>query len=251
MTDTQEQPIQDLEQQVTEESPKLIKIEVQNPDAEEMAGIVNNINTNYDFDVTVKAVTYNFKKSKDKATGIETMRTPVALAIPYPSVQGIVAILEGGEPGNNKGLDLLLEAMESVVNAQAREILYEDNALTAATFPVDRCSWEHIACIPKVTRRGGGIPKEVWEAFGQDYVEVMPEVTGKKIEQIANAAKLLVGKLAAVKTNVPVLELLVGQLAVYADASPNIADYQECIEFLLAKAETFLNVTDEELLSAL
>lgn len=250
MTDTQEQPTQDLEQEVAEQ-PKLIKIEVQNPDAEEMAAIVANINTNFNFDVNVKSVNYNFKKSKDKDTGIETLRSSVQLAMPYPSVAGIVAILEGGEPGNNKGLDLLLEAMESVVNAQARDILYEDTTLTAATFPVDRCSWEHIATIPKVTRRGGGIPKEVWEAFGQDYVEVMPEVTGKKVEQVANAAKILTNKLAAVKTNQAVLELLVGQITIYAEHSPNVAEYQDCLEFLLAKAETFLNVTDEELLSAL
>lgn len=222
-------------------------IDVQNPSKEELAGLVENIKVNFDFDVNVKDVTFNFKKSKDKATGIETIRNPVLLAVPYPSVQGIVDILEKG----GKGLDLLIEAMETVVNQAAREVLYDDTALTAATFPVDKLSWEHIANIPKVQRRGGGIPKEVWEAFQADYIEVMPEATGKTVEQVANAAKILVGKLAAVRTNEPVLQLLVEQLAVYTEKSENIEDYKECVEFLVNKADTFLNVSPEELLANL
>ncbi|RLE97814.1 MAG: hypothetical protein DRJ63_08580, partial [Thermoprotei archaeon] len=189
----------------------------------------------------------NFKKSKDKDTGIETVRAPVQLAIPYPSVEGIVAILEAG----GKGLELLLEAMETVVNSAARDILYDAIALTAATFPVDKISWEAIANIPKVTRRGGGIPKEQWEAFAQDYIAVMPEATGKTVEQISNAAKILLNKLSAVKTNEPVLQLLVEQLALYVECSEQASEYSDCVEFLLAKAETFLNVSDEELLANL
>jgi len=82
-------------------------------------------------------------------------------------------------------------------------------------------------------------------------VEVMPNATGKTVEQCTNAAKILQSKLGAVRTNEPVLTLLVEQLAVYADKSSNAEEYQECVAFLLQKAETFLNVTDEELLSNL
>lgn len=222
-------------------------IEVANPSKEEMVGITEHINTNFDFDVTTKPVTFNFKKSKDKDSGIITERKPVALAIPYPSVQGIVAILEAG----GKGLELLVDAIEGVVNSAARDLLYEDLTITASTLPVDKLSWEHIANIPKVQRRGGGIPKEVWEAFGADYVEVMPEATGKTEEQCGNAAKLLVNKLSTVKTNKEVINFLVGVLATYAEQSPNIADFSECVDFLLSKAEGLLNVSEADLLSAL
>jgi len=242
----------DTEQVTTQETEAATQattniIDVQNPTAEEMAGITESIKANYNFDVDVKPVNFNFKKSKDKATGIETIRNSVQLAMPYPSVQGIVNILETG----GKQLDLLMDAVETIVNSAARELLYDDTSLTAATFPVDKLSWDFIANIPKVQRRGGGIPKETWEAFGQDYCEVMPSVTGKTPEQIANAAKILQNKLAAVKTNEAVLNLLVEQLAVYMDASPNAAEYQECVEFLLNKADTFLNVSEEELLANL
>lgn len=226
---------------------KSVTISVENPSNEEMAAIIDKIKVNYNFDVTVKPTQFNFKKSKDKDTGIETVREPVVLAVPYPSVQGIVAILEAG----GKGLELLLDAMEGVVNSQARDLLYEDTTLTAATFPVDKCSWDFISKIPKAQRRGGGIPKEIWEAFGQDYVECMPAITGKTVEQIANAAKILVSKLSTVKTNEPVLNLLVEQLAIYTENSPNIEEFEECVAFLLNKADTFLNVSEEDLLANL
>jgi len=232
---------------VTESGVTQNVIAAPNPTKEEMEELLADLKVNYDAAVDTKQVQFNFKKSTDKTTGIETVRNAVQLAMPYPSIEGIVAILEAG----GKQLELLQEAIEKVINDAARELLYEDVTLTAGTFPVAKVSWDAISQQPKAQRRGGGIPKETWEGFAQDYVDVMPSVTGKTIEQIANAAKILMGKLAQVKTNEPVLQLLVGQLAVYADNSPNVAEFQECIEFLLTKAETFLNVSDEELLANL
>lgn len=222
-------------------------IPAQNPTTEEMKEICTNIKVDYNFKIDTRAVNFNFKKSKDKMTGIETLREAVQLAIPYPSMEGIVDILESG----GKGLELLVEAIEGIVNAAARDLLNEDTALNAANFPVNKLSWEFIANIPRAQRKGGGIPKEVWEGFAQDYVEVMPEVTGKTIEQVANAAKILVAKLSQVRTNEAVLQLLVSQLALYAEHSPNVEEYQECVSFLLNKADTYLNVSEEELLANL
>lgn len=228
-------------------------LEVQNPTAEEMAALMENVKVNYDFNVLVKPVAFNFKKSKDKLTGIETVRKPIELAVPYPSMEGIVAILEAG----GKGLELLVEAMETVVNTAARDILSEDahvgteNAINAANFPVEKLSWEFIANLPKAQRRGGGIPKETWEDFAKDYIEVMPSITGKTMDQVVAASKLLLAKLGPVRTNEPVLTLLQQQLALYVEHSPSVEDYAECVAFLSQKAETFLNTSPEELLANL
>jgi len=218
-----------------------------NPSKEEMAELLKNIQVNYDSKVDVKPIQFNFKKNTDKETGIETVRNSVQIPIPFPSVEGVVGILEAG----GLQMELLFEAIYKIVTDAAREYLYEDVTFTAATFPIDLVTWDAISKQPKAQRRGGGIAKEVWEGFAKDYVNVMPSVTGKTVEQIANAAKILLGKLAQVKTNEPVLNLLVGQLAIYADNSENIQEYQECVEFLLTKANTFLNVTDEQLLANL
>ena len=229
----------------TEATTKVIAVE--NPTTEEMTVLASSIKANYNFDVDVRPVNFNFKKSIDKATGIETVRNTVQLAIPYVSVNGLVAIIEAG----GKGLDLIREAMNSVVDAAARELLYEDLTLNAATFPVDKVSWEYIANLPKAQRKGGGIPKEVWEAFAQDYCEIMPTVTGKTVEQVSNAAKIMQNKFAAVKTAEAVLNLMVEQLAIYAEHSTKLDEFQDCVEFLLNKADTLLNVRDEDLLANL
>lgn len=222
-------------------------INAANPTKEEMAELLENLTVNYDSKVDIKPVQFNFKKTKDKDTGIETIRQAVQLPIPYPSVEGIVGILEEG----GLQLELLFESIYKIVNDAAREELYDDVTLNAATFPMERVTWDAISKQPKAQRRGGGIAKEIWEGFAEDYVSVMPAITGKTVEQIANAAKILLGKLAQVKTNEPVLKLLVGQLAIYADSSENIQEYMECVEFLLTKADTFLNITDEQLLANL
>jgi len=245
MSELTQQAVTENNESSQQETTKVI--EVQNPTAEEMSSITSTIKANYDFDVDVKPVIFNFKKSKDKDTGIETIRKPVQLAIPYPSVQGLINIIEKG----GKGLELVMEAMASVVDSAARDILHEGLTLTAATFPADKVAWEFIANLPKAQRKGGGLPKETWEAFAQDYCEVMPAITGKSPEQVANAAKILQNKFSAVKTNEAVLNLLVDQLAVYAEHSPNAEEYEECIDFLLNKADALLNVSPEELLANL
>lgn len=230
----------------TSEAPAEKVISVQNPTPEEMTELMSHIKVNYDFEVNVKPVSFNFKRSKDPETGIITVRNSVNLAIPYPSMEGIVNIMEKGE----KGLELLVEAIEGVVNSVARDML-EDTELNAATFPVEKLSWEAIAAMPKAQRRGGGIAKETWESFAKDYIEVMQQATDKKPEQIANAARILHGRLASVKTNKPVLQLLVEQIAIYTDVTENLEDFQECVTFLVAKAETFLNISEADLLANL
>ncbi len=247
MPEVTEQEVMNSNETVASTETTIKVIEVANPTPEEMTELTGTIKANYNFDVDVRPVNFNFKKSKDKDTGIETVRSTVQLAIPYVSVAGLVAIIEKG----GKGLDLLLEAMASVVDSAARDLLYEDLSLNAATFPVDKISWEAIANLPKAQRKGGGIPKEVWEAFGQDYCEVMPAATGKKPEQVANAAKIMQNKFGAVKTNEAVLKLMVEQLAIYSEATENLPEFQDCVEFLVNKADTLLNVSDEDLLANL
>lgn len=218
-----------------------------NPTPEEMKKICENIKVNYNFKVDVKPVTFNFKLQRDKESGIEIKREAVELALPFPSIEGIVSILEAG----GKQLDLLMDAVESVIIATSRDIIVENTTINAKNFPIDRVSWEYIANLPKAQRRGGGIPKETWEDFAQDYVSVMPGVTGKTVEQVTNAAKILQNKLQQVKTNEPVLKLLIEQLAIYSENSANIQEFQDCVEFLLNKADAYLNPAPDDLLSNL
>ena len=216
------------------------------PTKDELKEICANIKDSFNFSVDVKPTLFRFKTSKD-ANGVEIKRDALELPIPYPTVQGVVAILEEG----GKELELLMDAIETVITTQARSIISDDWEINATNLPVDKLSWKHIANMPKPERMGGGIAKEVWDDFAKDYIKVMPEITGKTVDQVTQAAKLLVNKLSAVKTNVPVLELLVNQLTVYVGNTARADEFASCVEFLVDKADKLLHTTPEELLANL
>lgn len=200
------------------------------------------ITPNYDKTVDVREFKFHFKKDD-----LGNKRESVELKLPVPSVEGLVAILEKG----GKGLDMLLAAASDYVSAQARSILNENETMTAANFPMEQCSWEFIANMPDAEKKGRGIAKEVWEAFGKDYVAVMPSITGKTAEQVGNAVKLFLNKFQAVKSNKPVISKLKEQLAIYISNSPNAEEFSDAVKFLSEKADTLLAADETALLANL
>lgn len=188
-------------------------------------------------------VKFNFKKDE-----LGNKRASVELSLPVPSVEGIVEILSNG---NEKQLALLQEAVNSIILAQARDLVNEKDDISQDNFPFEKITWEYIANIEPKERRGGGIPKDTWEEFAKDYIDVMPAVTGKTAEAVGNAAKIFLNKFSSVKTNKPVITLLKDQLGLYLTNSLNAESYAECVDFLVGKAEKLLTMSDEELLKNL
>lgn len=215
--------------------------------SESKEALHSNIKANFDNKVDVKEFKFHFKKQKDEATGLESKRPTVELTLPVPSVEGIIAILEAG----GKQLELLQEAVSEVIIGRARELVNEKEDISQENFPMAELSWEKIANLPKAERRGGGISKDTWDEFSKDYIAIMPAVTGKTAEQIGNAAKILLSKFNSCKTNKPVLKLLKGQLGLYVTNSPNAETYSECVQFLVEKADTLINMDEAALLANL
>lgn len=204
---------------------------------------MDQIQANFDNTVDTKEVKFHFKKD-----ALGNKRETVEISnLPVPSVEGLIAILNAG----GKGLDLLLAAASDVVIAQARSIINDNESLTAANFPYDQVTWDFIANMPEAEKRGRGIAKEVWEAFSNDYIAVMPGLTGKTAEQVGNAAKLFLNKFQAVKTNKPVLAKLKEQLAIYISNSSNAEEFADCVKFLNEKADGLLAADETALLNNL
>ena len=206
-----------------------------------------NIQANFDNTVDVKEYKFHFKTVKDKESGIETKRPTIELKLPVPSVEGIIAILEAG----GKQLELLQSAVSDIVVAQARSLLSDNENMTADNFPYAQCTWEFVANMPEAEKRGRGIPKEVWEEFAADYIEVMPSITGKTSEQVALAAKLFLNRFQQVKTNKPVIGKLREQLAIYANNSKQAENFADCVKFLDDKANDLLEADETALLANL
>jgi hypothetical protein len=198
---------------------------------------------NFDNKLDYKNAKFNFREVADKETGVKTKRASVELdKLPVPSVEGIVAILEAG----GKALDLLLEAVQDVIVSRARDVINETETVTSENFDYSQCDWNIIANLEKEDRRSG-ISKETWDDFAADYVEVMPAISGTSKEQSANAAKIFVGKFNAIKTKKDIIAKLKLRLSMYAEHSPRAAEFAECIDVLLKKADKLIQAKEESL----
>ena len=161
---------------------------------------------------------YHFKKDK-----LGVKRATIELAIPVPTVEGVIQMLN-----DPKQTEYLLEVLAEQAYKAARDQVGDDAK------PVNK--QEEL---------------EVWEAFSEDYIAVMPAITSKSAEQVGNACKLLIAKFQPVKTNKKVIEFLKGQLALWFSSSTNAEEFQECYEFLDAKADTLLKADEAALLANL
>jgi len=191
-----------------------------------------------------KEVKFNFRANKE----LGTKRPSLTLGIKVLTLQGLVAILE---TGTEKEINLILETLQAPILEQARAQVDENESITQDTLDSTKLGWEYIATLEPATRRGGGIPKEVWEAFVVDYTEVMPAITGKTAEQVGRAAALLGNKFAAVKTNKQVLSFLDTQLDMYFSNTSKAEEFADCYEFLKSKVESLLNADEASLLANL
>lgn len=206
----------------------------------ETSQATHEINANHNPLVDMKEFTFGFRKTTDAETGVTSKRDSVVTKLAIPSVEGLVAILNNG----GKGLDLLLSAAENVITDYAKSLLADDPKITSETFPVDSVLWDTIANLPDTDRRGRGIPKEVWEDFIKSYIEIMPQVTGKSVDVIKKQASILAQKFQPLKNHEKKADLLpkfVEMLSLYVNGAPDAEQFQAPIEFLMKKAEQFLN----------
>lgn len=195
------------------------------------------------FDSTVDGKDFNFRFKKDK---LGNQRPAVVLKAGVPSVEGIVKILETG----GKGLELLQDALYDVVRSALAAWVSDDEKASQETLDLSKFTWEAIANQPREDRRASSITVEQWNAFAADYQAVMPGITGKNADQVANAVVVYLKKFSIIKTNKPVIEALKTQLALYTDNSPNAEEHSEILELLVRKADTYLKADDVETLVA-
>lgn len=187
--------------------------------------------------------TYHFKKDK-----LGVKRESVELLIPEPTEDAVVGML-----GDEKQKGLLLALLRDVVIQAGRDQVSDETKPVNKQEELDfsKMTLEYIASIPPSERKGGGISKDVWEAFAADYITVMQGVTGKTAEQVGNAAKLMVARLQPIKTNKPVLKFVEAQLGLWFTNTTEAEEFAEVYEFLNEKVKTFLAMDEATLLANL
>lgn len=188
-------------------------------------------------------VKYNFRKDE-----LGNKRPSVTALIPYVTIDGLVEAL-----GDEKVQNYILEVVNATIyDAGKIQVNDEEKPVnTQEEFDLSKLTLEFLANQPAAERRGGGISKEIWEAWAADYLEVMPAATGKKKENVGNAATLFIKKFQPVKTDKPVLAKLKEQLDIYTTATERLEEFQDCVTFLINKVESLINSDSAKLLENL
>lgn len=196
-----------------------------------------------------KNTKFRFKKDK-----LGNQRPSIEVMIDVPTVDGIVEILEKG----GKGLQLLLDCAYDVVRgAVASDVAAEENysqdVYNSAKAVIDgkeyfKYSWDAIANQPRAER--SKIDDETWAAFATDYVEIMPGITGKSKEAVELATTVYLKKFSQVKTNKEILNKLQQQLALYTEHTKRAEEFQEILDLLSSRLDTYLKSDDVAMLAA-
>lgn len=185
--------------------------------------------------------TYHFR-TVDPTTGKK--RESIKLTVPLLTINGLVDIINAGD----KELELLLEVANDLIIERGRSVLTDANYDSSVVTPLT-VEWKTIANLPKAERTGGGIPKETWEAFSKDYIEVIVKaVPGLTTEQAVGASKHFLNKFAAIKTNKQVISKLKDRLDAWFASTPNAEQFIGAYEALTAKVNTLLTTDDASLL---
>lgn len=146
-------------------------------------------------------------------------RPTVSVEYDAPNSEGIVALLQGEDA---KVVELIVDNVQGILQNHIRS--YVDQDLDFSQESLDKLveegkvSLEYIAHIPKADRNV--LSKEDLETFAQDYIEIMPGITGKDEARVQSAATLFVERFKRAAGDNQVLEILRDQLSVFAENAP-------------------------------
>lgn len=187
-----------------------------------------------------KEFAFRFKKDD-----LGNKRSDVKVTLQVPSFNGLVEILQNAEGSHKKEFELLQEAVADYIASAARAVVNNDDKITGNdNFPHDQVTWTAIANQSKADRRSNTIPEDDWKAFANEYIEIMPGITGKTKEAVTNATIVYLKKFSVVKTDKAVLSKLQSQLALFAEHSKNVEQFADILELLNKRLETYLGADD-------
>jgi hypothetical protein len=190
-----------------------------------------------------KMVEYDITFKTD-STG--NKRPSFKMLLPNLTEDGLIAALK-----DKTQRQFLLDLANNEIYKQARIQIADDEDITQEKLDLSKLELSYLANMPKAERTGGGISKETWSQWAEDYLNVMPAVTNKPVENISNQVAIFMKKFQTAKTNKPALKYLREQLALWVTHSQKVDDFKECYEFLDQKAEMFIKADDASLLEKL
>lgn len=170
-------------------------------------------------------------------------RPTVTVEHDVPNADGIMEALSSGD---EKVVGLITSTVQGVIISHLRGYVDSDadfdQAKCDALYSEGKISLEAIANLPKSER--SMLTKEDLEAFAKDYMEIMPEVTGKAKEKVAAAAGLFIERYKRVAGDNAVLAVLQEQLTTFIENAGDevVGRHEKALTYLVAKVEELLSI---------
>lgn len=215
--------------------------------ANQAASIKAAFDNNRDDNVVITPVMFRFKTNKD----LGFKRDNVTLGLPLMTIDGVLTVAAKSGVQGDKERKLLLEAVNEYIISQAKEWVDTNDPAEQEKLDFSTLSWEFIASIEATERRGTTLEKEMWDAFGKDYIAIMPGITGKTPVHCENAVKLYTSKFRTCATLKPLLNKLLEQLHLWAASTKELEELGPVYNYLKARAATMLAADEKTMLSNL
>ena len=188
---------------------------------------------------TMVETKFNFKQRtiKDengKEIGKAKKQPSLIVNLPQPTKKTIVQVLESDDPAHSKLQALFMGTIYGIVRdqgkAQLDEVIdgfgMEDRTVTADNLDYDKLDLIYISNLEPAQRGARAISEEEWNAFFEDYTNVMVQATGKPLEKIKNHIDLF-RKPTRIRNAKDMLQVLVQQLDIYLTKSGQLEDTGE------------------------
>ncbi len=172
---------------------------------------------------------------------------PICLSARIPNWEELIHLIGKGNQPNATELDksrlnLLEDAILSVFYNYAQTVANSDDGITSDTFPLAALQWDSLSNEQVVsTWRRAGLSKKL-AAFLDDYIKVMPIITGKEEGRVNLAATVMLSDFEQIKNDKKSVAIIRDQLVTYAEQAPNAPDHIEAIAYLLYKSDALLDV---------
>lgn len=187
---------------------------------------------------------FNFKSRTIKdENGVELGKAKkqdsVVAQLAVPEAQEVIDLIaQGGAVAT-----VIMSAVKDLIVGAARDQfdeiieafgLDDTKQVSADMLDHSKLTLEYIASIPPSSRGSSALTEEDWVAFYTDYKSVMLLATGKE-EKKLDAHVNYFKKPQLIKTNKPVLGLLIEQLDLYAASTANLDDNAAAYERIRGK----------------
>lgn len=182
----------------------------------------------------------SFAFRTNKETGVK--RPTVEVEAEVPSKDGLVELLTSEDPADAKVQELVIEGVISTLQSHIRSYVDEDKDFDQEAYnrllEQGKVDLHYIANMPRAERNV--LSKDDLEAFAADYIEVMPEITGKEVSRVRLTAEMVVERFKRITGDPEAVKVVKNNIVTFIENAPEamVETHGRVLTWALNKLET-------------